>query len=148
MLKGVLNPSCHNNPLAPCSVINLHLLLLHSWHLDEIIIFPFLVSETSGFLISIFFLHFKQNEIHCLIVSKFFIQWFRVLVDCLLYWFSLSTWENFVPHLISRTNYSKLTSESISALDFIWSILINSFLNNKAIFLYLFLSNFFSDKKH
>lgn len=95
-----------------------------------------------------FFLHFKQNERHCLIVSKFFIQWFRVLVDCRLYWLSLSTWENFVPHLISRTNYSKLTSESISALDFIWSILINSFLNNKAIFLYLFLSNFFSDKKH
>ena len=49
-----------NNPLASCSLIKFDFLLLHTAHFDTSIILPFLVFKTFGFLLSVFFLHFKQ----------------------------------------------------------------------------------------
>ena len=49
-----------NNHLACCSLINFDFLLLQTTHFDKNIIFPFLVFTTFGFLLSGFFIHFKQ----------------------------------------------------------------------------------------
>ena len=48
--------------LASCSLINFSFLLLHTAHFDKSIIHPFLVLATLGFLLSVFFLHFKQKD--------------------------------------------------------------------------------------
>ena len=49
-----------NNSLASHSLINFKFLLLHTAHFDKSIILPFLVFITVLFLLSVFFLHFKQ----------------------------------------------------------------------------------------
>ena len=49
-----------NNRLASCSLRNFDFLLLHTEHFYKIIILPFFVFTTSGFLLCVFFLHFKQ----------------------------------------------------------------------------------------
>ena len=48
-----------NNPLASCSLIKFNFLLLKTAHFDKTIIHHFLVSATFGFLLYVFFLHFK-----------------------------------------------------------------------------------------
>ena len=58
--------------LASCSLINFSFLLLHTAHFDKSIIHPFLVLANLGFLLSVFFLHFKQQDnIVLYIVSTF-----------------------------------------------------------------------------
>ena len=49
-----------NNHVATCSLRNFNFLLLQTAHFDKSITFPFLVLTTFGFLLSVFFLHFKQ----------------------------------------------------------------------------------------
>ena len=62
LLKGIFIPKLINNPLAFCSLINLDFLLSHTVHFDKSIILPLFVFTTFGFLLSVFFLHFKQYE--------------------------------------------------------------------------------------
>ena len=50
LVKGVFIPKLLNNPLASCCLINC----------DKSIILPFFVLATFGFLLSVFFLLFKQ----------------------------------------------------------------------------------------
>ena len=58
--------------LASCSLINFSFLLLHTAHFDKSIIHPFLVLANLGFLLSVLFLHFKQQDnIVLYIVSTF-----------------------------------------------------------------------------
>ena len=47
-------------PLASCSLINLDFLLLETAQFGVNIILPFFVFTTFGFLLYVFFLHFKQ----------------------------------------------------------------------------------------
>ena len=49
-----------NNPLASCSLINFYFLLSHTAYFDQSIILSFLVFTTFGFLLPVFFLHFRQ----------------------------------------------------------------------------------------
>ena len=49
-----------NNPQASCSLRNFNFLLLQTVQFDKSNIFPFLVLTAFGFLLSVFFLHFKQ----------------------------------------------------------------------------------------
>ena len=49
-----------NIPLASCFLLNLDFLLPHIAHFDNIIVLPLLVLETLGFILYVFFLHFKQ----------------------------------------------------------------------------------------
>ena len=42
--------------------IYLHFLLPHIAHFDNIIAWPLLVLDTFGFILSVFFLHFKQQD--------------------------------------------------------------------------------------
>ena len=51
-----------NNQEASCSLMNLNFLLAHTTHQGNIMIFSFLVFLTSGFLISVFRLHFNQPD--------------------------------------------------------------------------------------
>ena len=51
-----------NNPFACCSLINFDYLLPHIAHFDKIIVLPLVVFETFGFMLSVFFLHFKQYD--------------------------------------------------------------------------------------
>ena len=51
-----------NNPLAYYSLINFNFLLSHTAHFDKRTIPPFLVFTTFGFLLSVLFLHFKQQD--------------------------------------------------------------------------------------
>ena len=60
LLKGVFNPEPLHNPLASCCFINLDSLLLHTAHFDESIGFSLFVFAASRFLLSAFFLCFKQ----------------------------------------------------------------------------------------
>ena len=55
-----LRPKLLNDPLASCVLLNLDFLLPHIVHFDNIIVLPLLVFETLGFMLSVFFLHFKQ----------------------------------------------------------------------------------------
>ena len=48
-----------NNPFGRCSLRNFNFLLSHNAHFDKSIILPFLVFTTCGFVLSVFFLHFK-----------------------------------------------------------------------------------------
>ena len=41
--KGAFNLNLFNNPLSPCCLINLDLLLLHTVHFDKIVIFSLFV---------------------------------------------------------------------------------------------------------
>ena len=59
-LKDVLIPKLLNNPLGSCCLINFNFLLLYTAHFDKGIILTFLVHKTFGFLLFLFFLHFKQ----------------------------------------------------------------------------------------
>ena len=49
-----------NNPLPSCSFINFDFLLSCTAYFDKNIILPYLVLATSAFLLSLFFLHFKN----------------------------------------------------------------------------------------
>ena len=62
LLKGVFIPKLLNNPLVSCSLINFYFVLSHTAHFDKNIILSFFVLGTFGFLISVFFLHFKQYD--------------------------------------------------------------------------------------
>ena len=55
-----LRPKLLNNPFASCVLLNLDFLLPHIVHFDNIIVLPLLVFETLGFMLSVFFLRFKQ----------------------------------------------------------------------------------------
>ena len=54
---AVLRPKLLN---ASWFLINLHFLLPHIVHFDNIIALPLIVLETFGFMFSVFFIHFKQ----------------------------------------------------------------------------------------
>ena len=60
LFNGVLIPRLLNNPFAYCSLINFDFLLPHMAHFDNIIVLPLVVFETFEFMVSVFFLHFKQ----------------------------------------------------------------------------------------
>ena len=62
LLKGVLIPNLLNNPFASYLLINLDFLLLHIAHFDNIISLPLLLLETCGFMVFVYFLHFKQYD--------------------------------------------------------------------------------------
>ena len=62
LLNSVLIPNLFNNPFASCLLINFHFLLLHTAHFDNIIILRLLVIETCGFILFVYFLHFKQYD--------------------------------------------------------------------------------------
>ena len=72
LLIGVLNPKLLNNLLASCFFINLDL-LLHTALFDKSITLPLPVIVTLGCLLSVFFLHFKQNN------EFFFINNFKIV---------------------------------------------------------------------
>ena len=58
---GTLIPvSLPNNLLASCSLVNFNFLLLQTIHFNKSIIITFLVFTNFGFLLSVFFLCFKQ----------------------------------------------------------------------------------------
>ena len=59
-INGIFIPKLLNNTLASCSLINFDLLQPETAQFDESIVLPFFVFTTFGFLISVFFLHFKQ----------------------------------------------------------------------------------------
>ena len=59
-LKSVLIPKLLNNTLALCSLINFDFLLSHIAHFEKSIVLPFFVLTTFRFLLSVFFLHFRQ----------------------------------------------------------------------------------------
>ena len=59
---GIFTPvKLLNNLSASCSLRNLYILLFYTEHFDKSYILPFLVLKTSGFLVSVFFLHFFVN---------------------------------------------------------------------------------------
>ena len=60
LLKGAFILKLLNNPVASWSLINLYFLLTYTAHFDKSIILLFFVYATFGFLISVFFIHFKQ----------------------------------------------------------------------------------------
>ena len=60
LFHGVLRPKLLNIPPDSCFLINLDFLLPHIAYFDNIIVLPLLVFETPGFILSAFFLHFKQ----------------------------------------------------------------------------------------
>ena len=60
--KGVFILKLLNNQLVSSSLINFDCLLCHTSHFVKNIILPFLVLTTFGFLLSVFFLHFKQQD--------------------------------------------------------------------------------------
>ena len=62
LLKGVLIPNLLNNPFASYLLINLDFLLLHIAHFGNIISLPLLILETCGFMVFVYFLHFKQYD--------------------------------------------------------------------------------------
>ena len=59
-LKGSFIHKLLNNRLASCSSLNIDCLLLHTVHFDKIFILPLFDLATFVFLLSVFFLHFKQ----------------------------------------------------------------------------------------
>ena len=60
VLKRIFIPKLLNNPLAFYCLINFDFLLSHTAHFDKRIILLFFVFTTFAFLLSVFFLHFKQ----------------------------------------------------------------------------------------
>ena len=62
LFNSILIPKLFNNPFACCSLINFYFLLSHIAHVDKIIVLPLVVFETLGFILSVFFLHFKQYD--------------------------------------------------------------------------------------
>ena len=58
----VLIPMLLNNPFTSCSLINFDFLAPHTAHFDYIIVLPLLVFETTGLVLSVFFLHFRQQD--------------------------------------------------------------------------------------
>ena len=62
LFNGVLRPKLLNNPFACCSLINFYFLLPQMAHFDKIIILPLVVFETFGFMLTVFFVHFKQYD--------------------------------------------------------------------------------------
>ena len=60
LLTGILRPKVVNFPLSSCFLINLDFLQPHTVHFDNVIVLPVLVFETLGFILYLFFLHFKQ----------------------------------------------------------------------------------------
>ena len=63
LFNGVLIPELLNNPFASCSFINFDFLLPHTTQFDNTIVLTFLVLKTLEFILSVLFLHFKQ-EVH------------------------------------------------------------------------------------
>ena len=61
-LKDVFIPKLRNNALASRSLINFDILLSHTSHFYQNVTLPFFVLTSLGFLLSVFFLHFKQND--------------------------------------------------------------------------------------
>ena len=72
LLKGVPIPKLLNIPLASCFLINLYFLLSHITHFDKSISFPLFIFATLEFLISVFFLLFKQHDNIVLYIVKIF----------------------------------------------------------------------------
>ena len=62
LFNGVLIPKLLNNPFACFSLIDFYFLLSHIAHVDKIIVLPLVVFKTLGFILSVFFLHFKQYD--------------------------------------------------------------------------------------
>ena len=60
--EGILIPELLNNPLASYSLKDFYFLLRHTSYFDKSIILPFFVLTTFGFLLYVFFLHFKQDD--------------------------------------------------------------------------------------
>ena len=55
LLTGILRPKVVNFPLSSCFLISLDFLQPHTVHFDNVLVF-----ETLGFILYLFFLHFKQ----------------------------------------------------------------------------------------
>ena len=62
LLNGVSRSKLLSIPLVFCFLINLDFLLPHIAHFDTSIVLPLLVFQTFGFILSVFFLHFKQQD--------------------------------------------------------------------------------------
>ena len=62
LLNNVFIPELLNKPLASCCFANFDILLSHAAHFDKSIIIPCFVLATFRFLLSLFFLHFKQYD--------------------------------------------------------------------------------------
>ena len=62
LFNSILRPKLLNIPLASYFLINLDFLAPHIVHIDNIIVLPLLVSEIVWFTLSLFFLHFKQED--------------------------------------------------------------------------------------
>ena len=60
LLNGALRPKLLNNPIVPCSFINLDFLLPHTTHFDNKIVLRFLVFNILNQHFLYLFLHFKQ----------------------------------------------------------------------------------------
>ena len=60
LLNGVLRSKLLNIPFASWFLINFEFLAPHTAHFHNNIVLPLLVSETVGFMFSVFFLHFEQ----------------------------------------------------------------------------------------
>ena len=60
LLKGAFVPKLLNSLLASSSLIHFHFLLSHTSHFDKSTILSFFVLTTFWFLLSVFFLLFKQ----------------------------------------------------------------------------------------
>ena len=73
-LKDVFIPKLLNNPLASCSFIILDILLSYAAYLMKDLFCTLLLFLTFGFLVSLFFLHFKQYS---------FINRRKSLMNCL-----------------------------------------------------------------
>ena len=62
VLNGVLTLKLLSISFASWFLINLDVLLPHIADFHNIIVLPLLVFETLGFMFSVSFLHFKQND--------------------------------------------------------------------------------------
>ena len=60
LLNGVLIPKLLKDPFASCFLINFDFLLPHKAQFHSIIVLPLLVPEIFEFMLSVFFLYFKQ----------------------------------------------------------------------------------------
>ena len=63
LLNCVLRSKLLNNMLVTCSSVNLNFFQSHLAHFDNSVVLPLLVFKTVGFMLSVFFLHFKQQDV-------------------------------------------------------------------------------------
>ena len=77
LLNGVLIPNLLNNPLASWCLINLHFLLRHIAHFDNVITLPLLLAKTFGFMFSVLF--YILNNMIPLCTYALFVKYFKII---------------------------------------------------------------------